>query len=99
VIFPLEYFLHILCFFEIFKYLDKFICIKDSTGYIYNLWNEEIENECIYNESIYDIIKYIFNRICIYDDLSEIKFSKLENQDLVKDVLLFYNEYTKKLTE
>jgi len=63
------------------------------------LWNEEIENECIYNESIYDIIKYIFNRICIYDDLSEIKFSKLENQDLVKDVLLFYNEYTKKLTE
>ena len=76
------------CFFEIFKYLDKFICIKDSSGYIYNLWNEEIDNE-----SIYDIIKYIFNKICIYNYLSEIKFSKLEKQDLVKDFLLFYNQY------
>jgi hypothetical protein len=77
------------CFFEIFEYLDKFICIQDSSGYIYNLWNEEIDNECIY-----DIIKYIFNKICIYNDLCEIKFSKLENQDLTKDFLSFYNEYT-----
>lgn len=83
------------CFFQIFEYLDKFICIKDSSGYIYNLWNEEIDNEEIDNESIYDIIKYIFNKICIYDNLSEIKFSKLENQDLVKDFLVFYNQYTK----
>jgi len=81
------------CFFEIFEYLDKFICIKDSSGYIYNLWNEEIDNE-----SIYDIIKYIFNKILVYNNLSDIKFSKLENKDLVKDFLLFYNEYTKNLT-
>ena len=77
------------CFFEIFKYLDKFICIKDSSGYIYNLWNEEIDNE-----SIYDIITHIFNKILIYNNLSEIKFSNSENQDLVNDFLLFYNKYT-----
>lgn len=74
------------CFFEIFEYLGKFICIKDSSGYIYNLWNEEIDNE-----SIYDIIKYIFNKICIYNNLSEIKFSKLENQELVKCFSLYKN--------
>jgi len=71
-------------FFNVYKYMDVYITVYDSTG---NLYDDLTDCD---DEMFYEIITYLFERIKIYNNLSDIKIT---NTYLSKEFDHFLQNY------
>lgn len=75
-------------FFSVYKYLDKYITIIDLKGDVYDLFNEDTDEDVLQQ-----IIIHLLKSLKIYDTIDDITFKKSTNRILVEN----FNEFSENL--
>lgn len=75
-------------FFSLYKYSDKYITIYDLKGDIYDLFNEDTDEEMLHQ-----IIIYLFKKMEIHNNIEDISFKSCVNNMLIEN----FTNFSKKL--